>query len=279
MIVWPHLGTHGRTGNALYQFASTVALGERYGEPVRFNADWTHRPYFSVPDSMFGDVTGGTPAGEVYARTLEPGPTTDWRTAYLQDFALIAPYLPLIREYLAPSPAALAILDGPECAEFNALPRPICSLHVRRGDNIIDPGVPNKHLYWPVPPLSYYQQAIDRLRQDMASVAVFSDDIEWCRTALPGFAYYHCGVPRPKENSPDFYSAPVLDWIDLQLQARCSKHVLSNSTFGWWGAMLADTRRAIYPWPIVGPALPEVNMLIALPSYWQLLEYETSALC
>lgn len=278
MIVTDFLGYRGRLGNALYQVASTIGIGERLGEPVRFNADWIHRPYFSVPDAYFDSYyeDEATPIANVLAKELAPGPTSTWLQQFLQNYEWFEAVLPKIRRYFAPSDMAVRIMEATTTEwtrEFDQLERPILSVHVRRGDNVIDPGVPHKHLYWPVPPLRYYERAIAELRDEAASVVVFSDDIPWCEEHIDA-DYYHVGVSRPKEHEADYLTAPVLDWIDLQLMARCEAgHVLSNSTFGWWGAMLAGDERAIYPWPIVGPKLPEVKMEMALPPSWRRLAY------
>lgn len=272
MIYFDQLGYRGRLGNALYQLASTIGIGERLGEPVRFNADWIHRPYFSVPDFLF-DGDEGTPVADVLDKELKPGPTSEWLKNFLQNYEWFADVMPKLERYLHPSDDAQAILYSGAYDEFFALPQPVLSVHVRRGDNVVDPGVPNKHLYWPVPPLQYYLDAIAMLRPAALSVAVFSDDPAWCIENLHA-DYFHAGTPRPKEHERDYFTAPVLDWIDLQLMALCEgPHVCSNSTFGWWGAMLSCADLVTYPWPIVGPKLPEVKMEMAIPPTWHRMVY------
>lgn len=262
MIIFSELGRVGRLGNALFECAATIGLADSNEDVARFNEDWIHRPYFSVPDELFGDLAGGVPA-----QTLVPH--IDARAAvYLQDYALFEEVMPLIREYFAPSEIARSMLD--EQKEFADLPHPVLSVHVRRGDNVYDPGVPDKHLYYPVPDQRYYMDAVDEMRgrhSDVASVAVFSDDIEWCEEHLAA-DYYHHGLARPKEHEPDFLTAPVLDWIDLQLMARCEHHVLSNSSFGVWGALLAGDEDAIISWPFFGPKLDYIDAALQLPKSW-----------
>lgn len=265
-ITFRHLGYLGRLGNALFEFASTVGLAAMGDTLPRFNADWIHRPYFSVPDEFFGDVNEG-----VEAHTLCPHIDERNRT-YLQDISLFERYLPQIRQYLKPSPRAEDILSE-EISEFARLEHPILSVHVRRGDNVPgqDAGVPDKENYYVLPPLEYYLRAIQMLRPDMASVAVFSDDPDWCVANLPA-DYVHYGLPRPKEHEPDFLTAPVLDWVDLQLMALCDRHVVTGSTFGIWGALLADSERTIRPAAVYGPYLPWVREDWLFPITWQSLE-------
>jgi len=57
-VSYRELGRVGRLGNALYEFAATVGTAFRLGGVPQFNADWTHRPYFDVPDGLFADDFG-----------------------------------------------------------------------------------------------------------------------------------------------------------------------------------------------------------------------------
>lgn len=93
-----------------------------------------------------------------------------------------------------------------------------CSaIHVRRGDYL-----KLSHLH-PVQPISYYQKAIDILGTDKTYV-VFSDDIDWCLQHFKGNNFiFHTG---------NYYSS-------ISAMASCSNHIISNSTFSWWGAWLS----------------------------------------
>ena len=91
------------------------------------------------------------------------------------------------------------------------------SLHVRRGDYLNNPAI------HPEVGKAYYRKALDSLT-DKDKVLVFSDDIEWCK----------------KEFSSDFiYSSLDEDYLDLYAMMKCHHHVMSNSTFSWWGAWLS----------------------------------------
>lgn len=276
MIVFDKLGKCGRLGNSLYQFAATLGLGRNRGDKVLFNADWLHRPYFSVPDEMFGtaeELASGIPA-ESLVPHLDPR-----QRVFLTDYRLFGRTMPLVRELLAPSPAARAVLA--EQTAFLDLPRPIVAVHVRRGDYIVDAGVPDLHNYFPIPPLKYYMIALEGIRRmhgEVGSVAVFSDDIAWCERHLPA-DYYHHGTSRPKEHEPDYLTAPVLDWIDLQLIAQCEHHVLSASSYGVWGALLAADEHAIVPHPWFGPKLAHVDTDLQLPPTWTHLHHDGTRRC
>lgn len=267
-IICPQLGKVGRLGNQLYQVAATLGIGHRYGQPVCLPDDWDYREYFSIPYPLFG-TCGGTPA-EHYAQNID-----ERAKVYLQDWNLFADIMPTIREYLAPSDRALTTLKIYD--EFNALPRPILSVHVRRGDNVpgADPGHPiGKEQYHPLPPLQYYMAAMEQIRRDRgewASVAVFGDDPEWNRKHIPA-EYHHVGAVRAKEHLPEYQTETAWDWIDWFMQASCEMHVCSNSTFGIFAALVAGDD-AVVPSPFFGPALDYIDSSLMIPPSWKRVPY------
>jgi len=115
------------------------------------------------------------------------------------------------------------------------LHRPVASVHVRRGDylasdnlNVCTPG--------------YYRAAVASLGGSIASVIVFSDDIEYCKATLD-----FGGVPAvyvDRNRGAD-------SWQDMAMMARCDHNVIANSSFSWWGAWLNRSvgKRVIAPSP------------------------------
>lgn len=264
-MTFRHLGNAGRLGNQLHQIAATVGLARARRAEPRF-PKWSYQPFFSVPDEMFVNDLHGVDAADLATHI-------DARTrVYLQDYGLWKDVENEIIEYFRPSKLAWETLT--DQADFWVLGRPILSVHVRRGDNVQknDPGTPNKHLYHPLRPMSYYQEALQRVRATVGSIAVFSDDIEWCKERFDA-DYFHHGVARPKEHEAAYTTAPVLDWIDLQLMAACDKHIISNSTYAWWGAFLSRNPQPIYPWPWVGPNLHFVDASLMFPPDWIRIEH------
>lgn len=267
MIGFDRLSLVGRLGNALFQLAATAGVADQRGEPVRFNAGWIHRPFLSVPDELFTDDFTGVTQLE---NCRELGHIDERVRVYAQDVSLFEPILPQLREWLAPSPAAKKILARMQ--HFDRLPRPILSVHVRRGDNVYDPGVPDKHNYFVLPSLDYYRRAIAELRPRFNSVAVFSDDPGWCQAHLADVAdYFHVGEPRPKEHEPTYRTAPVLDWIDLQLMSRCHGHVVTGSTFGVMAAILAGQSEVIRCSPVYGRKLRYIDEALMFPKHWKVV--------
>lgn len=256
MINFPYLGRCGRLGNQLWQIASTLGIAAAKGDSASF-PPWAYQPYFNLPKELFGDQPGENP--EDFC------PHIDYRARiYLQDYGLWEDIAPQVKTWMQPSNYALQTLH--EFEDFWALEPPVTSLHVRRGDNLTDG--PWKADYHPLRPLSYYDEALQSLHYQ--SLAVFSDDIPWCKEQFGDRAqYYHEGVAHPKEHEPDYETAPNLDWIDLQLMTFCDYHVISNSTYSWWGAYLSDDASPIYPLPWFGPALSYIDAPLMFPSNWK----------
>lgn len=251
-VGYPSLGRAGRLGNQLWQIAGTAGIAARRGDEPQFPPDWPYRPYFRVPSGYFDNLPAVDAAG--LAEHLDP------RTrAYLQDFSLWRHIAPNIRAWFQPTTRAQDLLADLERHLPDALRHhPRIALHVRRGDNIVDPDVPDKQLYYPQPTLDYYRAAIAQLPD--WPIIVFSDDPAWCdgelrrQLAVPFHVWY--GEVSPKENDPR-YGLVTMDWIDLQLMARSTAVITANSSYSWWGAWLSADPHPIYPSVFYGPKLLE----------------------
>jgi hypothetical protein len=100
------------------------------------------------------------------------------------------------------------------------------SLHIRRGDYVLNPN-------HPVQPMSYYEQALAELPE--LPVIIFSDDSEWCKEQE---LFSDDRFIVAEGNSTD---------CDLCLMSLCKYHIIANSSFSWWGAWLANSKKVIAP--------------------------------
>lgn len=268
MITFPKLGKMGRLGNQLWQIASTAGIAATLGQPFGFYR-WDYRPFFNVPDEFFPSNMQSRPWPVVDATTTEPVQHLPFPEArpYLQDYNLFRDIEPQVREWFRPSEFALQRIR--EHPWFINLPRPILSVHVRLGDNYQQPN--NCH---PIRPWSYYRDAIMALDNEFESIVVFSDNPQVAMAHLgdleefwPIYEFNH-SRPRKKEHERGYATDPFDDWVDLVAMTFCDLHIVSNSTYAWWGAFLSGNRRPIYPWPWFGPDLHMINASLMFPEGW-----------
>ena len=103
-------------------------------------------------------------------------------------------------------------------------------IHVRRGDFVDNKEL--QHIFGACRP-DYYEAAIELVRARVSNPTffVFSDDLQWVRRNLDvgeSAVFVDCN----KDASPVH---------DMRLMATCNHFIISNSTFGWWGAWLSTS--------------------------------------
>lgn len=112
------------------------------------------------------------------------------------------------------------------------------SIHIRRGDYL-------KLADYNVCDESYYITAMRIISEHVSDPTyyVFSDDKTWCRDFMQnqGVKYHIIDSNKGKDSYKDMY-----------LMTQCHRHIISNSTFSWWGAYLSRIE----------------NSLIIAPKYW-----------
>lgn len=102
------------------------------------------------------------------------------------------------------------------------------AVHVRRGDFVERPEIARIHH---VCDPAYYSTAIARVVSmiNQPTFFVFSDDTEWAGQHVRHRAAVY--VDHPERSS----------YEDLMAMTACKAHIISNSTFGWWGAWLGQS--------------------------------------
>ena len=113
-----------------------------------------------------------------------------------------------------------------EFLEYTYGVRDVIALHIRRGDYVSNPNHPSQSM-------EYYQRGLEMLPD--LDVIVFSDDAEWCK--------------QQEIFSSDRFSISEGNTTDadLCLMSMCQYHVIANSSFSWWGAWLAKSKKVIAP--------------------------------
>ncbi|CAG1016425.1 GDP-Fuc:beta-D-Gal-1,3-alpha-D-GalNAc-1, 3-alpha-GalNAc-diphosphoundecaprenol alpha-1,2-fucosyltransferase [Anaerolineales bacterium] len=103
-------------------------------------------------------------------------------------------------------------------------------IHVRRGDYVTNPSAASFH---GICPREYFVEAAAKISEMVLCphFFIFSDDPEWVSQNL-----------LPQIKPATIVTEDVSDSAqqDLFLMSRCTHFILSNSTFGWWGAWLGQ---------------------------------------
>ena len=101
------------------------------------------------------------------------------------------------------------------------------SLHIRRGDYTVNPNHPTQTV-------EYYDKALSNFDSKIP-VFVFSDDPSWCHQQE---LFSDDRFLISDGNATEF---------DLCLMSLCTYHIIANSSFSWWGAWLAKSKKIIAP--------------------------------
>lgn len=117
------------------------------------------------------------------------------------------------------------------------------SIHVRRisYDNLL--------------PLEYYIKAIKLISDkiDNPFFYVFSDDYDWCVLNLS----LHSNIQFIKNSADEIE--------DLYLMSQCKHHIIANSSFSWWGALLGINKDKI----VIAPSSIQIGVVDKFyPSSW-----------
>lgn len=240
MITFPALGNFGRLGNQLFQMAAAIGLAldhnDTYGFPL-----WRYSDRFRI-GGCFHERLPDVPVYREPAFEYNEIPYQDnlGIYGYFQSWRYFERHADVIRALLSP-------IDIPSCEAHEST----ASVHVRRGDYVGSP-------YHPLPPISYYERAVEILRpQGVQKFLVFSDDIDWCRENLSGLPF-------------DF--VPQADEVThLSRMISCDHHVIANSSYSWWAAWLnsAKNKKVVAPTRWFGEGGRNTKDLI--PNGWMLI--------
>jgi hypothetical protein len=221
MITFSRLGRYGRIGNAMFQIASTIGIAKRlnyeFGFPYWYNYD--HRDRFGGNEDIDIQKWFKNPLPEMI-----PG---EYQTFHIKwGFHLVSP------------PDWSDIHGHMQCEDYfkhcedtvrhyfefknqSELRSNTVAVHFRGLDYGGD--------YHPRCSPEYYAEALKRF--DGLDVLIFSDEPE---TALKTIGR---GEVVTGNHS----------MVDLELISRCSHHIISNSTYSWWGAWLSGSKNVIVP--------------------------------
>jgi hypothetical protein len=142
-------------------------------------------------------------------------------------------------------------------------------LHVRRGDYV---ATPDHH---PCLPIEYYKEALSFFPSDV-NVLVFSDTLDWCKENFKEDRFLisegHIKYPNKIQLGDGSIQQSLVPYYDLCLMTMCSGAIIANSSMSWWGAWLQDgSERVVAPNTWFGSAYGHYNMNDLLPSHWEIV--------
>lgn len=161
------------------------------------------------------------------------------------------------------------------CQEFVSQFSDVIFLHVRRGD-----AFGFEHLCQNKTFEDYYGPALENFNDNVA-VIVCSDEIEWCKEQefFKGDRFYLSESNERFDSKcwlwldgkPEYRSSTI-PYIDLCLMSLCNGGITATSSLSWWGAWLQKNRTndILVPEPWFGPELMRNNNTKDLiPTDWK----------
>ncbi|MDR3108811.1 MAG: alpha-1,2-fucosyltransferase [Planctomycetaceae bacterium] len=136
------------------------------------------------------------------------------------------------------------------------------SMHIRRGDYY---ATKRNRRNYAIPLADYCHKAMRLIGDRITNPKyfVFSDDFNWVRENIK--------FDNPYEFVEGNDGSKV--YCDIVLMSRCCHHIISNSTFSWWGAWLnpRSDKQVITPFPWSPASPPQDNV----PNEWIKLDYRS----
>lgn len=280
MIGYNRLGSNGRLGNQMFQYAGLRGMATKHGYEwvVPPPTDYYEANYglfdcfkmSSVEDKNFGFVPHQfqTLKSEKFSfneEFFENCPDDCNIDDYFQTEKYFKNVEDLIRsdyefkdDYLNPCKEFISQFNGK-----------VVSLHVRRTDYV---NLQNYHLPCS---LKYYERALEEFSEE-TPVLIFSDDIEWCKQQeiFSGDRFYF------SENTEQYshvhkdadgqHRKSLVPYTDLCLMSLCSDAIIANSSFSWWGAWLISNpdKKVIAPDTWFGPDASDIDSSDLVPDSW-----------
>jgi hypothetical protein len=237
MISVQTLGSYGKLGNQMFQYAAAYAAAKRNGTKVSISTKDKYRDSsinqlietFELKSALFEDFSSIT--NSFYESGFEHDPNillvkdnTDLR-GYFQSEKYFSDYAEQLRsnEFVFRNHI---IEEAQSFWSSDVDPSSTVSIHVRRGDYKQFADV---HTNLGV---EYYKKAISFLPCAKNAI-VFSDDILESKEIIENAI---------KSDVLNVIYADLEYNTSLAIMSMCKHHVIANSSFSWWGSWLSDSQ-------------------------------------
>jgi hypothetical protein len=256
---------NGRLGNNLFQIATAVTLAQKNNVGYRiFTGDYLTPNGETLYDYLQQfknkilrkvDINPGFPnsySNIHEEKNFEFTPITYTSEILLKGFYQSYKYFDtqLVQNLYNIDPETYSYIVG---KYGHILNEKVTSINVRRGDYLT---TPENHS---VCSIDYFKKAIEEIGIN-EKYLVISEDIEWCKMNFVGNNFY-------------FAENETIN-TDIYLQTLCENNIISNSTFGWWGAYLNKNsqKKIIIPKTWFGVAKQYQNTKDLCPKEWHTIE-------
>ena len=285
MIGYDRLGTNGRLGNQMFQYASLRGIAANNNlefcippEDTPNYANYGLFECFKLPNVKHTGLIGQAPTG--FAPTPgsldEPGFEFDEElfnncpdNVNIDGYRQTEKYFKHIEDSIREDYEFKDDIYAP-CKEYmDQFNGEIALLHIRRGDNI---GRPD---WYPIPVVEHYEYLLDKYFADKP-ILICSDDLDWVKEQeLFKDDRFHLSETRvyyPDQvlNGKGEMETSLVPYYDLCMMTLCNGGIIANSSLSWWGAWLQKNRTnpviAQDPW--FGEKLSFNNLKDLIPEEW-----------
>ena len=247
MITYNKIGHYGRSGNQLFQLASTYGIAKKIGAEVYFPIENVYQSVeehfkdgitrnicFDIPKYFEFDTNLLKPISEInveyeyrephfhFSDTAFTVPDSCNIHGYYQSEKYFKHCEDDIRRLLTFKPE---IVQSTSNIFSDLLKKDkLTSVHIRLGDYV---GLQEYH---PVlATTDYYQNAMQLLSDNTNTWVIFSDNISHCKDIF-------------SDNPNIVYIEQGSDIEQMCLMSMCDNHIIANSSFSWWSAWLCGKK-------------------------------------
>jgi len=211
-------GEYGRLANQLFSMAAVIGWAHKVGAKPAIKTNWMYRHFLNLSNELYKDIEPDTIVKEKefhYDPNLFSQVKADLvdMQGTFQSSKNFEEIKEDIRKWFKPKSA--------DYLGDNAV-----AIHIRRGDYINNPNYIN------LPPEYYLSAIVKYFNDPKYKFYICTDDVEYAKIHFKGKQYII------EERTP---------MQDIAIMAGCENHILANSSFSWWGAFLANSKKCIRP--------------------------------
>mgnify|MGYP001309004371 FL=1 len=284
MIGNDRIGSNGRLGNQMFQYASMrgIAAARQYDWVVP-PEDYDHTANYALFETFNMSTVRPKNIGFVRGQVIQENDH-----CFSQDFFDECPDNSTLEGFFQTEKYFKNVEDDiradftfkndylKPCKEYiDSIETPPIFLHIRQADNI------GREQFHPILPISYFEDALKNWSDDVPCF-VFTDDIDWCKSQeffQQDRFLFNDNVERYDYKCMDGLGNmqnSLLPQVDLCLMSLCSGGIVANSSFSWWGAWLQNDRgKVVAPDPKkwFGTSMTHLDTSDIVPDRWTIQEW------